>query len=135
MIHEAAGWYLQALGRFADFDGRSRRRELGGFVVVNAVLLGVLGAASAWLGAQFDLSWIAASAVLSVYLVVVFVPALALVARRLHDTGRSSLLVVVGLIPVVGLLLVYWLLLDGTPGPNRYGRDPKTRPLGDYDAV
>ncbi|MEM7788267.1 MAG: DUF805 domain-containing protein [Bacteroidota bacterium] len=135
MIDEAAGWTLQAFGRFADFDGRSHRRELLSFYGVNAVVVGLLVGASSVLGATLDLSFIAAGAVASVYLAVAFVPALSLVARRLHDVGRSSLWVLLGAVPVVGLVLVVWLLAPGEPGPNRWGRSPATRPRGDYDRV
>lgn len=135
MVSDALGWYLQVFGRFADFDGRSRRRELWTFVVTNVIAVGLLVAASTAVGTLLDLPWIVSSVLLALYVAVVFVPALAAVARRLHDTGRSSLLVAVGLVPVVGLALVYWLLLDGDPGPNAYGQDPKTRPIGDYERV
>ncbi len=135
MLSNALGWYLQVFGRFADFDGRSGRRELGWFVVVHVVATGLLLAASTAAGVLLDLPWIVSSTALALYLAVVFVPALAAVARRLHDTGRSSLLLAVGLLPVVGLVLIYWLLLPGDAGPNAYGQDPRTRPVGDFDRL
>ena len=135
MIDEIAGWALQGFGRFADFDGRSGRPEFASFFGVNAVVVGLLVGTSAYVGATLDLSWMAAGAVASVYLVVAFVPALALVARRLHDTGRSSLWVLLGAVPIAGLVLVVWLLLPSEAGPNRYGPSPATRPRGDYDRV
>lgn len=135
MVNEIAGWTLQAYGRFADFDGRSGRAEFLSFFGVNALVTLLLVGTSAYLGARFDLSWMAAGAVASIYLVVAFVPALALVARRLHDTGRSSLWTLLGAVPIASLLLVVWLLVPGEPGPNRWGRSPASRPRGDYDRV
>ncbi len=104
-------------------------------MLVHGLVVGLLLAASTAVGTLFDLPWIVGSAVLALYLAVVVVPALAAVARRLHDTGRSSLLIALGLVPVVGVVLVYWLLLPGDVGPNPYGQDPRTRPVGDYDRV
>lgn len=46
---------------------------------------------------------------------------LALLVRRLHDTGRSGWWVLIGLAPLVGaIMLLVFTLLEGTPGPNRY---------------
>lgn len=51
---------------------------------------------------------------------------LALHAKRLHDSGRSSKLLLAALVPVIGGL---WLFLacgffEGTPGANSYGEVP-----------
>ena len=135
MLSSALDGYLQVFRRFADFDGRSGRRELWSFAAVHVVATGLLLAGSTAVGTLVDLSWVAGSAALALYVAISFVPALAVVARRLHDTGRSSLLVAVGLVPVVGLVLLYWLVLPGDAGPNAYGQDPSTRPFGDYDRV
>jgi len=87
---------------------------------------GVLGVASAVVGTLADLAWIAGSAVLALYLVLTVFPALSLTARRLHDVGRSSLWVSISLIPVLGLLVVYWCLQPGDPAPNDWGQPPGT---------
>ncbi|PAP76502.1 DUF805 domain-containing protein [Rubrivirga marina] len=120
-----AAAYLHVLAAFADFDGRASRAELWGFVLVHTLVMGVLVVASAVVGRWSGMGWIAGSAVVALYLAVSFFPALSAVARRLHDTGRSSLLVALGLVPIVGLLLLYWLVLPGEPGPNRYGQPPE----------
>ena len=57
-----------------------------------------------------------------------FIPALAVTFRRLHDTDRSAWWILVGLIPFLGALaLLVFYCLDGTPGANRFGPDPKGR--------
>jgi uncharacterized membrane protein YhaH (DUF805 family) len=46
--------------------------------------------------------------------------------RRLHDTGRSGLWLLVLFVPILGaLILVVFLLLNGESGTNRYGPNPK----------
>ena len=46
--------------------------------------------------------------------------------RRLHDTGRSGLWLLVGFVPFVGeIVLLYFAILEGDAGANRYGEDPK----------
>ncbi|MGP1283533.1 MAG: DUF805 domain-containing protein [Parasphingopyxis sp.] len=79
------------------------------------------------------------------------IPGIAVTVRRLHDTNRtgwwilaplsgyilaflgaameSSAISLIGLLAVFGLgiTLLVFMFLDGTPGPNRYGEDPKGR--------
>jgi uncharacterized membrane protein YhaH (DUF805 family) len=46
---------------------------------------------------------------------------LALLVRRLHDSGRSGWWVLIGVVPLVGaIMLLVFTLIEGTPGPNRY---------------
>jgi uncharacterized membrane protein YhaH (DUF805 family) len=59
-----------------------------------------------------------------IYLVVLAVGLSVLSAgvRRLHDSGKSGWMLLLGLIPFVGwLIAVILLVLPGTPAPNRFG--------------
>jgi uncharacterized membrane protein YhaH (DUF805 family) len=52
-------------------------------------------------------------------------PTIAVTVRRLHDTARSGLFILLGLIPLIGaIILIVWYCQPGTPGPNQYGTDP-----------
>ncbi len=56
------------------------------------------------------------------------VPSLAVTFRRLHDTNRKGWWILIGFIPLIGQLVLFiFYVLDGTPGPNRFGPDPKGR--------
>ncbi len=59
------------------------------------------------------------------YAIAAFVPGLACAVRRLHDTNRTGWWILLGLIPVINIVLIVLLALDGTPGDNRYGANPK----------
>ena len=48
-------------------------------------------------------------------------PALAVSIRRMHDQDRSGWWI---LCPIANII---FLFIDGTPGPNRFGPDPKGR--------
>ncbi len=51
---------------------------------------------------------------------------IAVSVRRLHDTDRSSWWILLGLIPFIGaIVLLVFMVLDGTRGDNRFGPDPK----------
>lgn len=55
-----------------------------------------------------------------------FLPGIAMSFRRLHDTDRSAWWLLIGLIPLIGLIvLIVWYATEGTKGPNRFGPDPK----------
>jgi uncharacterized membrane protein YhaH (DUF805 family) len=53
------------------------------------------------------------------------VPALACGVRRLHDTGKSGWLMLIGLVPGVGIVLIVFMAIDGDPDTNKYGPNPK----------
>lgn len=56
-----------------------------------------------------------------------FLPSLALVVRRLHDTDKSGWWILIGLVPVAGaIVLLVFALLDSTAGDNRFGASPKS---------
>ena len=118
-------WYLKVLKQhYADFGGRARRQEYWMFCLFNiiiAILLGVMagiGAAVLDTGAFLLLP--------NLYSLAVLIPGIAVSVRRLHDTGKSGWYLLVGLIPVVGVfILLYFMVVDSTPGNNEYGPNPK----------
>jgi uncharacterized membrane protein YhaH (DUF805 family) len=56
----------------------------------------------------------------------VLIPTLALTVRRLHDIDRTGWWILIGLVPLIGgIVLLVFALLDGTPGSNQYGPNPK----------
>jgi uncharacterized membrane protein YhaH (DUF805 family) len=60
-------------------------------------------------------------------IVALIVPAIAVGFRRLHDIDRSAWWMLLTIIPIIGsLILLFWAVQPGTPGPNRFGPDPLT---------
>jgi uncharacterized membrane protein YhaH (DUF805 family) len=58
-------------------------------------------------------------------LVIVIIPWLAVCVRRLHDTNRSGIwLLLALLVPFCGLAVLYFLVIDSDPGANEYGPNP-----------
>jgi uncharacterized membrane protein YhaH (DUF805 family) len=111
-------WYMEALSKYAQFEGRSRRMEYFMFVLVNTIISGVLGV----LGTQMS----ALSYLGGLYSLAMIVPGLAVGARRMHDTGRSGWMQLIGIIPILGWIAVLiFVFEDGDPGTNQYGPNPK----------
>lgn len=62
---------------------------------------------------------------------ITFIPNLAVSIRRLHDTDKSGWMILIGMIPVIGtIVLLVFYFSEGTRGPNRFGPDPKGPPIG-----
>ena len=115
--------------RFADFKGRSRRSEywyVQLFLVVTN--LAVAGIDLALMDGDVD-RFIANGGGGIVGLIWIFatiVPALAVLVRRLHDTGKTGGWALVGFIPLVGsIVLLVFTVTDSSPGENKYGTSPK----------
>ena len=56
--------------------------------------------------------------------IVLFVVHLAVAVRRLHDTDREGLWYLISFVPFGSIVLLVFMVMAGTPGPNRYGPVP-----------
>lgn len=116
-------WYLEVLKKYAEFDGRARRKEYWMFVLVN---IGV-SICLALLGAMIGGKLLGMNVLSLLYSVAVLIPSIAVGIRRLHDTGRSGWWTLIVFVPFIGVLvLLYFAVLDSEPGANAYGPNPKT---------
>ena len=61
-----------------------------------------------------------------IWILVTIVPALAVLVRRLHDTGKSGWWALIGFVPFVGaIVLVIFTVLDSDVAENKYGMSSK----------
>ena len=110
-------WYLKALKNYVGFGGRAQRKEYWMFVLFNIIVGVALGVADVMLG----LGWLS-----PLYVLAVFLPGFAVGFRRLHDIGKSGWWIWISVIPLIGLVLLYFLVQDSEAGDNHYGPNPKT---------
>ena len=62
-----------------------------------------------------------------IWILVTIVPALAVLVRRLHDTGKSGWWALIGFVPLVGgIVLLVFTVLDSDSGENKFGESPKS---------
>jgi uncharacterized membrane protein YhaH (DUF805 family) len=124
-------WMIMPLKRFAEFSGRSRRKEYWMFVLLQMLILIPVAILAILMGGPVEdpanpLGSTAILIVLGVYFLVFFIPGLAVQVRRFHDQDKSGWFILLGFIPYVGsLILLVFMCLEGTRGPNRFGQDPK----------
>ena len=121
-------WKKVFIENYANFEGRARRSEYWYYVLFNFIIVFgtmILGGLLALIihPATFFIFYI----LLVLASIANFIPNLAVIVRRLHDTGKSGWYYLIGIIPLVGpILLLVALATEGDRGTNEYGSDPKT---------
>ena len=120
--------FRTAMSRYAQFEGRSRRREYWGFVLVLwliAIAMTALYAIALAATRDGGATWLVGIvlAISGVLVVVLFVPTVTVGWRRCQDVGIPGLVALVGIF--IPLLMVVIGLIPGNAGPNQYGPDPK----------
>jgi uncharacterized membrane protein YhaH (DUF805 family) len=95
------------------------------FVLFNILVSIVLGVIDALLFGTLD-SYVGVGLLSGIYGLAILIPSLAVSVRRLHDIDRSGWWILIALVPLIGtIVLLVFALLEGTPGNNRYGPNPK----------
>lgn len=112
-------WYMDVLKKYAVFNGRARRKEYWMFFLFNLIILLVIGFVEGLFGSPGIIGVL--------YSLAILIPGIAVSVRRLHDTGRSGWWLLIGFIPLLGVIvLLVFMVLDSKPGENQYGANPKT---------
>lgn len=112
--------------KYATFRGRARRSEFWFWALFqNLIALALIPC----MFSSMPESLFVVPGIWGLWLLISFLPSLAVTVRRLHDTGKSGLLLLLYLIPFVQFILpiVFFIFycMDSTPGENQYGPNPK----------
>ncbi|MDQ1083565.1 MULTISPECIES: DUF805 domain-containing protein [Microbacterium] len=123
----------RVFAKYATFSGRASRSEYWWWVLFAAVVGTVLNAlptltdgvriepngsltVTGPLGIILTFVWV-------IWVVATIVPTIAVLVRRLHDADRSGWWVLVGVVPVIGILvLVLFTVLGPNPRGARFDR-------------
>lgn len=134
--------FLAAVGssyvNILNFSGRARRAEFWWFMLFQFLVnIGAALAFMAYVFAQPGFTDPNAAVVMPAeimtytaywsvgQLVFMTLPGLSCTVRRLHDTDHSGWWYLIILVPIVGILvLLFFLVMPGTPGRNSYGHSP-----------
>jgi uncharacterized membrane protein YhaH (DUF805 family) len=139
-------WMLMPLRRYADFSGRSRRKEYWMFILGVLIVYAICGALIA-MGGFFStigdptatpeisvIGWLGFG-LLGIFALAIFIPSLAVIVRRLHDQDKSGWFILLQFIPYIGgIIMLIFMCIEGTKGENRYGPDPKGENIADVFA-
>jgi uncharacterized membrane protein YhaH (DUF805 family) len=117
-------WYLEALRKYAEFNGRASRQEYWFFLLFNILISALLATVDFFTGTLNVQSGVGLLS--GLYSLAVLIPGIAVTIRRLHDTGRSGWWMFISLIPIIGgIVMLIFMVQDSTPGDNEYGPNPK----------
>lgn len=103
------------IDNYANFEGRASRSEYWYFALAYMIVYFIFAAL---------VSVVPALGLLGIAFLGLVIPAIAVAARRMHDTDHSGWFM---LIPIYSL---YLAIIKGTDGPNRFGEDP-TKEISD----
>jgi uncharacterized membrane protein YhaH (DUF805 family) len=158
--------YIGCIKNYANFKGRARRKEYWRFILVNFIISFILGFLIGFINAITTKctgggffphcersALVSVLQVLSIlYSIFIFSPSLAVLIRRLHDTGKSGWWWLISLFALIpsglavrgklsmdnasdnflwllicgGIILFAWCCEDSEPSDNAYGKNPKS---------
>lgn len=105
--------------RYVQFSGRARRSEYWYWILFYLIAVLALSLVDAML---FGPGLAEVGVLSNIFALGIFLPSLALTARRLHDIGRSGWWQLIGLVPLIGwVLMIWWLTRPSDPNDNQYG--------------
>jgi len=117
-------WYLEVLKKYARFDGRAGKKEYWYFSLFSFIIIIVLSVIDMMTG-TFNVT-VGLGLLGGIYTLAVSIPGIAVSVRRLHDTDRSGLWLLINAIPLIGVIVfLVFTAQAGTPGDNQYGSNPK----------
>lgn len=109
-------YFTDPLKKYADFEGRARRKEYWMFILCYIIINVVLSILDVFGGTGF---------LSSIFGIAMFIPLLSLGARRLHDTSRSGWWQLIYLVPLIGVIVMIVFLAQDSHDANDYGQNPK----------
>jgi uncharacterized membrane protein YhaH (DUF805 family) len=100
-------YYIGAFRKYADFSGCARRSEYWWFILLTSIVFILVSFISESLNIKEDVG--------GIYTLISSIPLLAVIARRLHDVGKSGWLQLLGFVApwVLGLLVILIALTGG----------------------
>ena len=142
-------WMILPLKRYAQFSGRSRRKEFWMFMLFTTLVAVVLAGPTFFSIMSTSVTdphvldadpfagvgtlGMAGLGLYGLFALAIVIPSIAVTVRRLHDRDMSGWwylgFILGGMIPLIGFIIsiafIVIMALPGTDGPNRFGPDPK----------
>ena len=128
-------WKKVVFKNYANFKGRARRAEFWNFILVNVLfIIPFYALLLVGIDNENSVFSIISSFAFTGFFLLIIIPYIAVIVRRLHDLNKSGWNYFMGLIPFVGsIILLVWFFSDGNRFYNNYGPDPKEVQVPDFD--
>ena len=125
----------RAFNKYCVFSGRASRSEYWWFILFVTIIGWVLAAPSFAASVQTIADGVNANmaaaefsvwdGVYSLWTLIILLPTMGLMFRRLHDSGHSGWNWFWSFLPVIGtIILLVYLCQPSVPAPNKYGPVP-----------
>lgn len=129
-------YYLDALKKYATFRGRTGRKSFWWFTIISFILGVILFMIDIKMGNVIGMSHASMyegtatfgggmrpqiGLLSGLYGLIIFIPSLSILIRRLHDISRSGWWILVGVIPFIGQLILFLFTLLKSSDDNIYG--------------
>lgn len=112
--------YLEALKKYATFNGRAKRAEYWMFMLISfavGLFLSIMDSIIGTYGSEFGVGILT-----SVYILATLIPTISLSIRRLHDINKKGWWILISLIPIFGsFILLFFMVKASVKKNNIYG--------------
>jgi len=109
--------------KYADFSGRAPRAEYWWFVLAEVVVLIIAKILDGIIGS--DIGGSGSGIFYILVCLALLVPGIAVSIRRLHDTDKTGWWLLIAFVPIIGaIVLIVFMVQEGTAGSNQYGPNP-----------
>ncbi|WP_321326023.1 DUF805 domain-containing protein [Thiomicrorhabdus sp.] len=117
-------FFIDAIKNYATFTGRATRQQYWMFYLFYIIFYIILSVLENALG--LTLGEFGEGILTIIYSLALLIPSIAILARRLHDTGRSGWWILLIFIPLIGaIVILIFTLLDSERQANEYGESIK----------
>lgn len=109
-------YFIGAIRKYAEFSGRSTRKEYWMYYLIYFLIYIVLAVIDGIVGVMIFTS---------IFSLALMIPSVSITARRLHDTGRSGWWQLILFVPLIGLIVMIIFLVQDSSDSNKYGTNPE----------
>ena len=117
-------WYLKALKQYATFSGRAQRAEYWFFMlflIIGAIILTIIDVTVGMFNEEIGMGVLT-----GLFILIHFIPGLAVSIRRMHDINRTGWWYLINIIPLIGPIVFFIFTVFDSKEDNIYGVNPKT---------
>lgn len=115
--------YLDAMRHYATFTGRTSRAGFWLYTLFYIIIVLIGGVLD---GVIFGFDAETGGPISGILGLIHIIPGIAIGVRRLHDIDRTGWWLLISFTGIGLIVLFIFNVLAGTPGPNRFGPDPRT---------
>jgi uncharacterized membrane protein YhaH (DUF805 family) len=116
-------YFTEGFKKYATFSGRATRSEYWYFTLISMIIGIILIIVDLMIGTYNEDTEI--GLISTIFSLALFIPSLAILVRRLHDTNRTGWWFFILLIPIIGFIVLLVFLCIDSKEDNKYGANPK----------